>query len=103
MTAAITAREETKREARTRRTLTVGAVLLVLGLAVVGSGSTDGAAIALTGLIVTIYGIHTFGRLGPEGDAESPEPAATTAGDDGERPRPRRTRAKRAKRKAEET
>jgi hypothetical protein len=47
-----------------------GGVPLLIGLALVGAGAEDeGAAIALAGLLNTIYGIHTFGRLGPD-DAE---------------------------------
>lgn len=51
-----------------------GAGLLLLGLGFVGAGAgPEGAPIALAGLLNTIYGIHTFGRLGPddeEADAE---------------------------------
>jgi len=43
-----------------------GGAPLVIGLALVGVGSDAGAAVALAGLLNTIYGIHTFGRLGPD-------------------------------------
>lgn len=50
-----------------RRALTVGGTLGALGIALVGIGPSDaGMAITLAGLIALIYGIHTFGRLGPE-------------------------------------
>jgi hypothetical protein len=53
-----------------RRALLWGAGLLVLGLAAVGVGQADeGAPLALAGLLITIYGIHRFGRLGPEDPA----------------------------------
>jgi hypothetical protein len=45
----------------------LGGGLLVLGLAAVGAGaSVEGGPFALAGLLATIYGIHRFGRLGPE-------------------------------------
>jgi hypothetical protein len=51
-----------------RRSLFWGGGLMVLGLALVGVGAPDeGAVISLLGLFLTIYGIHTFGRLGEEG------------------------------------
>lgn len=50
-----------------RRALGAGAGLLLLGLAMVGVGESDaGAGVTLVGLLVVIYGIHTFGRLGPD-------------------------------------
>src|SRR5690349_179035 len=54
-------------EKEPRRALLWGAGLLVLGLAAVGVGQPDeGAALALAGLFITIFGIHRFGRLGPD-------------------------------------
>jgi tetrahydromethanopterin S-methyltransferase subunit C len=51
-----------------------GGGLLLIGLALVGAGAEDeGAALALAGLLNTIYGIHTFGRLGPDDAAEGPD------------------------------
>ena len=52
---------------RARGALAIGGILLLLGLALVGIGPSDvGAAVALAALLITVYGIHTFGRLGPE-------------------------------------
>ena len=54
-------------EKAARRALTTGATLSVVGLMLVGIGPSDaGMAICLAGLIALIYGIHTYGRLGPE-------------------------------------
>jgi hypothetical protein len=50
-----------------RRALAAGATLGIGGLALVGIGPSDaGIALTLAGLLLLIYGIHTFGRLGPE-------------------------------------
>jgi hypothetical protein len=58
-----------------RRALMAGGGLLVLGLAMVGVGSAEeGSAVALGGLLLTIYGIHSFGRLGPDEDAPAVDP-----------------------------
>ncbi len=61
-------------EALARRTLAIGAGTLIAGLALVGIGY-DGAGVvpALGGLLVLVYGIHTFGRLGPVEDAPAEE------------------------------
>lgn len=49
-----------------RRALTAGGVFLLLGLALVGMGPSDpGMVVTLAALLLMIYGIHTFGRLGP--------------------------------------
>ncbi len=54
-------------EKAARRALTGGATLSVLGILLVGIGPSDaGTALSLGGLIALIYGIHTYGRLGPE-------------------------------------
>lgn len=51
-----------------RRALAAGGALLLAGLLLVGIGPSDlGTAVTLAGLLATIFGIHTFGRLGPEG------------------------------------
>jgi hypothetical protein len=56
-----------------------GGAPLVVGLALVGVGAEEeGAALALAGLFNVIYGIHTFGRLGPD-DAEDEAGAADAA------------------------
>jgi hypothetical protein len=53
-------------ERRPRLALAAGGVLLVLGLALVGGGPSDfGKFIALGALLLLIYGVHSFGRLGP--------------------------------------
>src|SRR5689334_20901041 len=58
-------------EESARRTLAWGAGSLILGLAVVGAGSDDlGMLPVLAGLFLTIYGIHKYGRLGPEDDGD---------------------------------
>jgi hypothetical protein len=45
-----------------------GALLLLVGLAMVAVGpSKVGMAVTLLALPLLIYGIHTFGRLGPDG------------------------------------
>jgi heme O synthase-like polyprenyltransferase len=50
-----------------RRALASGAALLLVGLAMVGVGSpSPGAIVTSVGVLVVVYGIHTFGRLGPE-------------------------------------
>jgi hypothetical protein len=42
-------------------------VVLMMGLAAVGVGDSDvGAGLTLFSLVLLIYGIHTFGRLGPD-------------------------------------
>src|SRR5262249_27503649 len=52
---------------RPRRIVAVGAALLMMGLALVGtSASLAGEIVTLAGLLSMIFGIHTFGRLGPE-------------------------------------
>jgi hypothetical protein len=44
-----------------------GGGMLVAGISLVGAGAgAEGAPVVLAGLLNTIYGIHTFGRLGPE-------------------------------------
>jgi hypothetical protein len=54
-----------------------GAGMLVIGLGLVGVGAgPEGAPIALAGLLNTIYGIHTFGRLGPDDEDVDAETAA---------------------------
>lgn len=54
-------------ERAARRALTGGATLAVLGILLVGIGPSDaGTALSLGGLIALVYGIHTYGRLGPE-------------------------------------
>ncbi len=72
----MTARELLESNART--TLTGGVVTLVVGVALVGTGSGSlGAVFVLAGALVTVLGIHTFGRLGPEdveGDASPRNP-----------------------------
>ena len=61
-------------EQRARRALGLGAATLLTGVALVGIDSSDaGAGLSVIGLVVTIYAIHTFGRLGP--DAPRPAPA----------------------------
>jgi hypothetical protein len=71
-----------------RRTLAIGALLLAAGLAMVGTGPSDvGTGVTLVALVVVIFGVHSFGRLGPD------EPEVTTAGST----RPKRRRKRRAR------
>jgi len=52
--------------ARPRKALAAGGTLLPLGLALVGIGPSElGMGITLLSLVVLIYGVHSFGRLGP--------------------------------------
>ena len=54
-------------EAQPRRMLGAGALLLLAGIATVGVGSSEiGVGLTLLALLVLAFGIHTFGRLGPE-------------------------------------
>jgi hypothetical protein len=54
-------------ERAARRALGAGALLGAVGLALVGTGPSEaGGIICVAGLLVLIYGIHTFGRLGAE-------------------------------------
>ena len=54
-------------EQKARRALGLGAGALLAGIALVGIEQSDGGMVlCLLGLLVLIYGIHTFGRLGPE-------------------------------------
>jgi hypothetical protein len=66
-------------EERARRALGGGGLLLVAGLALVGVGPSDaGMALTLLALLVLIYGIHSFGRLGTERDGRGerePDPS----------------------------
>jgi hypothetical protein len=57
-----------------RTTLLWGALILAAGLALVGVGSAEvGAIPVMAGLFLTIFGIHTYGRLGPEDGADTGE------------------------------
>jgi hypothetical protein len=50
-----------------RRLLMTSGAILILGLAVVGVSASDaGRWITLAGLLLMIFGVHTFGRLGPD-------------------------------------
>lgn len=52
---------------RPRRVLFGAAGVLIVGLALVGHSESElGKWVTLGGMIGCIYGIHTFGRLGPE-------------------------------------
>ncbi|MGK3960573.1 hypothetical protein WMF38_46890 [Sorangium sp. So ce118] len=63
-------------EGRARGALGGGGLLLVAGLALVGVGPSDaGMALTLLALALLIYGIHSFGRLGPERDERTRAPS----------------------------
>jgi tetrahydromethanopterin S-methyltransferase subunit C len=66
MSETTTTRTERSDALMPRRALTVGGVFLLLGIALIGIGPSDsGMVVTLAALVVMIYGIHTFGRLGP--------------------------------------
>ncbi|MDC0677815.1 MULTISPECIES: hypothetical protein [Sorangium] len=70
-------RRERDAEERARRALGGGGLLLVAGLALVGVGPSDaGMALTVLALVVLIYGIHSFGRLGTERDGQSEQARA---------------------------
>ena len=55
-----------------RNVLVAAGAVLILGLAVVGVGSAElGRWITLAGLLLMIFGVHTFGRLGPDGPGDA--------------------------------
>src|SRR6185436_6599147 len=55
---------EEKEERGPRRALVSGSALLLLGLGMVGVDSSDvGAGVTLIGLVILLFGIHSFGRL----------------------------------------
>jgi hypothetical protein len=64
-----------------RQSLGWGAGVLVIGLALVGVGADQvGSVVVLAGLLLTIYAIHTYGRLGPdEPDEGAQRPVAANA------------------------
>ncbi|WP_437903009.1 hypothetical protein WME95_31255 [Sorangium sp. So ce327] len=70
-------RERDAAEERARRALGGGGLLLVAGLALVGVGPSDaGMGLTVLALLVLIYGIHSFGRLGTERDGRSEQARA---------------------------
>jgi hypothetical protein len=59
--------QRSEAERRARRALGGGGLLLLTGLALVGVGPSDaGMGLTVLALALLIYGIHSFGRLGPE-------------------------------------
>jgi hypothetical protein len=57
-----------------------GGGLLVLGIGLVGVGEASvGAPFLLAGLLNIVYGIHTYGRLGPEDETPDAETVARAA------------------------
>ncbi len=68
--------QPTATEGRARRALGGGGLLLVAGLALVGVGPSDaGMGLTVLALVVLVYGIHSFGRLGPERDERARLPS----------------------------
>jgi hypothetical protein len=50
-----------------RRVIAIGAGLLAIGLAIVAIGPSDeGMVLTLFAILALIYGVHSFGRLGPD-------------------------------------
>jgi hypothetical protein len=71
--------DEVSLERHPRRALAIGAALLAIGLALLGttSGAPMGPSdpstwITVAALVVLIYGVHTFGRLGPPESSDAP-------------------------------
>ena len=55
------------RERTARKALVVGALLLLIGVGLVGVGPSEaGSVIVVVALLAMIYGVHSFGRLGPD-------------------------------------
>lgn len=51
-------------------------IFLLLGLGMIGIGNQEGGVgMTLLALIVMMFGIHTYGRLGPEEEQASKQPA----------------------------
>lgn len=75
-----------------RKVLGAGAVLLLISLALVGTGGLDaspgtktaeaeaGGYVLLLALVLLVFGIHSFGRLGPLSAMEGPPPEPQTPG-----------------------
>ena len=52
-----------------RRLVGLGATVALVGIALSASEYQDlGAWVTLAGLVLTIWGVHRFGRSGPDGD-----------------------------------
>ncbi|MBI4701081.1 MAG: hypothetical protein HY744_07975 [Deltaproteobacteria bacterium] len=65
------------RAVRLSQLLLGAATVWVAGVAAVGLGPSDvGAALVLLGAVATMYAIHKYGRLGPEGEREPRAPRA---------------------------
>lgn len=74
---AVTLSQTNAPETNARGTLTGGIACLALGIALVGVGADhEGAVLVLAGMALTIFGLHSFGRLGPLRplDADDAEP-----------------------------
>lgn len=57
----------TPKERMARKALLVGSALLLVGVGLVGVGPSDaGGVLVVVALLATIYGVHSFGRLGPD-------------------------------------
>lgn len=55
------------RERTARKALVVGALLLLVGVGLVGVGPSEtGSVVVVVALLAMIYGVHSFGRLGPD-------------------------------------
>ena len=55
------------RERTARKALGVGALLLLVGVGLVGVGPSEaGSVVVVVALLAMIYGVHSFGRLGPD-------------------------------------
>lgn len=52
-----------------RRLVGLGATIALVGIALCTTSTPDlGAWTTLAGLVITIWGVHRFGRSGPDGD-----------------------------------
>ncbi len=57
-----------------------GGAFLIVGIGLVGVGEPAvGSPLLLAGLLNVIYGIHTYGRLGPEDETPDADTIAATA------------------------
>lgn len=71
--------DEASLERHPRRVLAIGGALLAIGLALLGTSSGEPMGlsdpstwITVVALITLIYGVHTFGRLGPPESSSVP-------------------------------
>lgn len=71
--------DEAALERHPRRALAIGGALLAIGIALLGTSSGEPMGVAnpstwitVAALVTLIYGVHTFGRLGPPESSNAP-------------------------------